>query len=72
VQPLKNFAEFYGTRRFNTVFTRALFCCIIVPLSIDMRFTPFGKALLLLYMLLQIAIVTSRSTRCLKNLSVVK
>jgi hypothetical protein len=24
VQPLKNFTAFYGTRRFNTVFTRAL------------------------------------------------
>jgi hypothetical protein len=24
VQPLKNFLEFYGTRRFNTVFTRAV------------------------------------------------
>jgi hypothetical protein len=24
VQPLKNFRAFYGTRRFNTVFTRAL------------------------------------------------
>jgi hypothetical protein len=24
VQPLKNFPAFYGTRRFNTVFTRAL------------------------------------------------
>jgi hypothetical protein len=24
MQPLKNFPSFYGTRRFNTVFTRAL------------------------------------------------
>jgi hypothetical protein len=28
VQPLKNFPTFYGTRRFITVFTRALHCSL--------------------------------------------
>jgi hypothetical protein len=35
VQPLKNFPAFYGTRRFNTVFTRALHWCLSWAISIQ-------------------------------------
>jgi hypothetical protein len=35
VQPLKNFPAFYGTRRFNTEFTRALHCSLSWAISIQ-------------------------------------
>jgi hypothetical protein len=35
VQPLKNFPTFYGTRRFNTVFTRALHWSLSRAISIQ-------------------------------------
>jgi hypothetical protein len=35
VQPLKNFAAFYGTRRFNTVFTRSLHWSLSWAISIQ-------------------------------------
>jgi hypothetical protein len=35
VQPLKNFTAFYGTRRFNTVFTRALHWFLSWAISIQ-------------------------------------
>jgi hypothetical protein len=35
VQPLKNFPAFYGTRRFNTVFTRALHWFLFWAISIQ-------------------------------------
>jgi hypothetical protein len=34
VQPIKNFPAFYGTRRFNTVFTRALHWSLCLAISI--------------------------------------
>jgi hypothetical protein len=39
VQPLKNFPAFYGTRRFNTVFIRALHWSL--PWAISVQSTPF-------------------------------
>jgi hypothetical protein len=35
VQPLKNFPPFYGTRRFNTVFTRSLHWFLTCAISIQ-------------------------------------
>jgi hypothetical protein len=43
VQPLKNFTAFYGTRRFNTMFTRAL----LDPYSEQYQSNPYHPILAL-------------------------
>jgi hypothetical protein len=50
VQILKNFPAFYGTRKFNTVFTRALHCSLSWTTSIQsIKFHPnFLRSILIL------------------------
>jgi hypothetical protein len=58
VQPLKDFVAFYGTRRFNTVFTRALHWSLSWVISI--QFTPSHPVFLR-----SILILSTHLRRCL-------
>jgi hypothetical protein len=67
VQPLKNFPAFYGTRRFNTVFTRALHWSLSWAISIQSTPSHPSKILLILSTHLRLGLPSGISHSCYMN-----